>query len=95
MPRYLVLSLGGTPPRSAADRKALMARWRKWFETHAAHVVDAGAPLGARASLNGSESGATGFMVVEADNLEEATALVRGSPANDGTHLEVLEIQAM
>ena len=92
MANYLLAYTGGGMAQTDAEREAAMAVWGAWFGELGPAVVEAGAPVGASASVTGSGSdgaalsGLSGYSVISADSLEAATALVAKCPvlANGG-----------
>ena len=93
MAKYLYLYSGGHPPASPDDGKKIMNAWMTYFGKMGSHIVDGGAPLGARKSLAGApQSGAGGYSIIEAANLDEAVALTDGHPhLVSGGAIEVIE----
>lgn len=89
------------------EQKALLARYRAWVDQLKAQgTLHAGEPLGNNARLLRMVSGVvheepytsgqqtlTGFFVIEAKDLDEATRIARGCPALiHGETVEVREI---
>ena len=89
------------------EQKALLARYHEWVaQLRAQQALHAGEPLGNNARLLRMVSGViheepytrsqqtlTGFFVIEAENLDEATRIARGCPALiHGETVEVREV---
>lgn len=100
MGTYALVYIGGSQPASEEEGKAVMDAWMAWFGALGDAVVDGGNPFGSSASVapsgavtDGGGSGATGYSILRADDLAEATALAQGCPqlAAGGT-VEVYEI---
>ena len=93
MAKYVYFYIGGNPPKGPEEGKKMMEAWMAWFGRVGSHVVDGGAPFGPRKSVGGGAStGAGGFSIVTADNLDAAVKLTEGHPhlAGGGT-IEVCE----
>jgi|SRR6185437_2139458 len=79
-------AMSGTPEQQAAGMKA----WMDWAQKTGSQLVDMGSPLdaGAVISPNGSshasKAGASGFSIVQAENMEQAKALFKGHPHING-----------
>jgi hypothetical protein len=87
------------------EQQALLARYREWVERLKREgLLHAGEPLGASARVLRMVSGViheepyaetrqtlTGFFVIEAPGLDEATRIARGCPAL--THGETVEVR--
>lgn len=88
MPRYLLAFHGGNPPQDPEKRAGFMARWRGWAGGLGDAVADEGAVLSRsvlvtdadQAIAEPGEDRLTGFTLIDADSLQEATHLVRGCP---------------
>ncbi len=81
MARFLYLYSGGTPPADAQAGRAVMQAWMAYMAGLGDRNVAGGGPLGDRRSVGGgAASGAVGFSLVEADNLDHAVALTDGHP---------------
>jgi hypothetical protein len=93
MAKFLYLYTGGNPPASAEEGQKIMQAWMDYFARMGPHIVEGGAPLGARQSVNGgAASGASGFSIMEAADLAEAVKLTDGHPhLAAGGAIEVME----
>ena len=89
MANFLLLYTGGNPPASQAEGEKVMA----YFGRMGDRIVDGGAPLGDRQSIDGAPaSGASGYSIIKADSLADAVAGVEGHPhMASGGKVEVIE----
>jgi hypothetical protein len=97
MGKYVYLYKGGSIPETEEEGKRVMAAWTDWFGTLGSSVVDMGNPFGPSAGVNGSTSGITGYSIVEASSLDDASAKADGCPILDGGRgsIEVYEALSM
>ncbi|CAM2186242.1 YCII-related domain-containing protein [Paraburkholderia sacchari] len=70
--------------RHAREREGIAA-WKAWVEQHKADIVELGGPLGKTKSIgpNGikdTSNALTGFTVVRAASIDDATKLFEGHP---------------
>jgi hypothetical protein len=94
---------GGGMADSPAEQQKVMEAWMNWFGTLGDSVVDGGAPFGPSASIapdgSVSESAASqlsGYSIVSADSLAEATTKAKGCPVlSSGGSVEVYEALPM
>lgn len=89
MPRFLAIHTGTATATQKAeaegrvDEAAGMAAWGAWMETHSAHIVDPGGPLGATKKV-GPEgiaditNTAAAYVIVEARDHQAAAEMFRG-----------------
>jgi hypothetical protein len=91
MAKYLLLYSGGKMPESEAEQAAVMAAWESWLGGLGAAVADAGnpfSPASKKISSDGSVSdgagNASGYSVIEADSLDDATTKAKGCPVLQG-----------
>ena len=86
MAKYLFIYTGGDQPGPDDDMAAITNAWVVWFASLGDAVVDPGNPVGASGAVasNGSVTAATsgvgGYSVVNADSLEAALEMAKGSP---------------
>jgi hypothetical protein len=93
MAKFILLYRGdATPPDQMTEAQSaeIMRQWNAWTEKHSSALVDIGKPFAARASVGGDGSRQTpanlnGYTIVEADDLEAATAFCDGHPFLRGT----------
>jgi hypothetical protein len=103
MPKYVYVYHGGGSPSSPEEGKKVMAAWMKWFKGMGKAVVDGGAPLGMSKTVtakgvadNGGSNPASGYSVVNAKNMAEATKMAKGCPIlKDGGSVEIAEAMEM
>jgi YCII-related domain len=99
MTNYVLTYKGGGMPQTEAEQQATMAAWGSWFESLGSAVVDGGNPFGPSMSVasdgttsEGAASGLTGYTIVSAESLAEATDLAKGCPVlSSGGGVEVYE----
>ncbi len=98
MAKYLLAYKGGGMATTDEAREAAMAAWGAWFGELGPAIVDAGNPFGPSASVgaNGANgaagSGLTGYSVIEASSLDDATSKTGGCPViADGGSVDVYE----
>jgi hypothetical protein len=99
MANYVLVYKDGAAAAEQADRDEAMEAWTAWFADLGDAVVDAGNPFGPSASVTadgdvstGATTGLTGYSIVKADSLEEATDLAKDCPHLDsGGMIEVYE----
>lgn len=82
--------------------KEEMASWGKWMESIKSSTVDGGAPTGKnmRVNVKGStiiRNEVCGYIIVEAQSLEDAAKLFEGNPmlAMPEAYVEVAECMSM
>jgi hypothetical protein len=86
-------------PEGEAEQQAVMTQWMSWFGELGAAVVDGGSPfgpskrIGANGAISGpGKAGLTGYSILEAGSLEEATTMAKGCPVlTSGGSVEVYE----
>ena len=99
MANYVLVYKGGGMSQNEAEQAAVMAAWTKWFGELGPAVVDGGNPFGPSASVgsdgavkDGGGSALTGYSILKADNLSEATQKAKGCPIlSSGGSIEVYE----
>jgi hypothetical protein len=91
MAKYLLLFSGGSMPEGEAAQDQVMKAWEGWFTELGSAVADQGnpfTPVAKRISSGGSVSdtpaSASGYSVIEADSLDQATKLAGGCPVLQG-----------
>lgn len=87
MANYLLAYTGGSGmAENEAEHQEAMAKWGQWFQTLGPAVVNPGNPFGQSTSLgaahtNGAASSAlSGFSIIAADSLQQASELAKGCP---------------
>ena len=85
----LLYSGGGGMAETESERAAIMQAWGAWFGKLGPALVDGGNPFAAGAKTVASDGSvkdgpvgtmATGYSIVKADSLEEASGLAQGCP---------------
>jgi hypothetical protein len=95
----LVYKGGGDMATDEATRQQTMEAWGKWFGSLGDRVVDGGNPFGGSASVsssgavsNGAASGLTGYSIIKADDMQNATQSAKTCPIlSAGGSIEVYE----
>ena len=94
MGKYVLAYQGGSIAETPDEQEAVMGQWMSWFGSLGASVVDGGAPFGPAKKIgrdgavsDGSATALTGYSILEAANLDDATTLAKGCPvlASGGT----------
>ena len=87
MPNFVLAYRGGSVPETEADQQAAMEAWMGWFGSLGDAVVDGGAPFGGSMSrtgdgapAEGADSALTGYSILTAGSLDDATELAAGCP---------------
>ena len=100
----LVYKGGGGMAPTEEQRQAIMARWGEWFGALGDSLVDGGNPFGPSRAIasdgsitEGTASALTGYSILKAESLDEASEKAKGCPVlADGGSVEVYEtFQAM
>jgi hypothetical protein len=97
MAKFVYIYTGGSVPESEEEGKKVMQAWMDWLGGMGDHVTDVGNPFGASKSVNGGATlGASGYSIVDAGSLDEATTHAKGCPVlAGGGNVEVYEAVAM
>jgi hypothetical protein len=101
MADFVLLYRGGSMAQTEKERAAAMEAWVSWFGELGNAVKDRGNPFTETARHVGSDGSigdvpasgsASGYSIVQADSLDEATALAKGCPVlSNGGEIEVYE----
>jgi len=104
MSQFLFVYHGGHTPESPEEGQKVMAAWQAWFANMGDAVAQPGAPVGMSSTVSasgvsdgGGANPASGYTVVEAADMNAATAMAKGCPmvtAGNGT-VEVAEVIEM
>ncbi|MDP9307342.1 MAG: hypothetical protein M3P15_03430 [Actinomycetota bacterium] len=94
---------GGGMPETEEEQQSVMAAWGAWFETLGSAVADMGNPFAGSSSVspdgsvgNGGGAGLTGYSIITADSLQDATGSAKGCPIlARGGSVEVYEAVEM
>ncbi len=104
MSKYLYVYHGGTMPQSKEEGEKAMKAWTGWFSKLGPAVVEGGNPVGMSKTVasngsvaaNGGANPASGYSIIEASNMEDATTKAKGCPIlARGGSVEVAEIMQM
>jgi hypothetical protein len=103
MPNFVLAYRGGSVPETEADQQATMEAWMGWFGSLGDAVVDGGAPFGGSMSrtgdgapADGADSALTGYSILTAGSLAEATEMAGGCPVlGVGGSVDVYESMPM
>jgi hypothetical protein len=96
---YVLAFKGGSAPATEEEQQQVMAAWGAWYAALGEAVVDGGNPFGPSATIapdgtvsDGGASALTGYTILAAGSLGEATEMSKGCPilASGGT-VEVYE----
>ena len=103
MKKFVFVYYGGGGLPEGMTMEDVMAEWGKWFEGIGGAVVDAGGPFnddGQSATKGGAEAipkdkwPATGYSIVNAEDMDAAVEMAKGCPAlshNDDASVRVYE----
>jgi hypothetical protein len=90
---YVLLYGGGSMPETKEEQDAVMAAWNSWFGELGDSLKDGGNPFTPAAKSiapdgsvsDGSGGGAaSGYSIIKADSLDEATETAKGCPVLQG-----------
>jgi hypothetical protein len=103
MAKYLYAYTGGGGMAAPEEQQKAMEAWLNWFGTLGDAVVDGGAPLGPSAVIGpdgavsqGAPAHLSGYSVITADSLDDATSKAKGCPVlSNGGSVEVYEALPM
>ena len=103
MAKFVYLYTGGGIAETPEAQEQAMQAWGAWFGTLGDAVLDMGNPFGAAATIaadgavsTGSAAGATGYSIVRADSLQDATTKAKDCPVlASGGAIEVHEAVEM
>lgn len=95
----LLYGAGGSMPETEEEQAAVMAAWDKWFADIGSALKDGGNPtspmakqIGTDGSVSDVAATASGYTIITADSLDEATAMAKGCPVlAGGSPVTVLE----
>jgi hypothetical protein len=99
MANYVLVHKGGSMADTEEERARVMKAWEEWFGKLGPAMVDGGNPFGPSASVGsdgnikeGASSGLTGYSILKADSLPQASQLAKGCPVlSSGGSIEVYE----
>jgi hypothetical protein len=93
MADYVLLYTGGSMPETEDEQARVMQAWDAWFHDIGSALKDGGNPFTAAVRTVGSDGAVgdgstgplhTGYTIVTADSLDDATAIAKGSPVLQG-----------
>jgi hypothetical protein len=98
MARFVYVYTGGQMAETPEEQEKVMQEWGAWFGTLGASVTEIGNPFSASATVStdgvadGGRSGASGYSIVTAGSLSDATGLAKDCPIlASGGAVEVYE----
>ena len=88
MAKYLFVYHGGDHPETEAEVAEVLDAWGAWLGSMGAAVIDGGNPVGKSSTINsdgsvtdnGGSNPASGYVLFEAPDLDDAIAKGRGCP---------------
>jgi hypothetical protein len=87
MPKYMLAYSGGAEPDGMSEEEIakVMGAWQAWMGGLGEALVDGGNPFGPSRSTTDSTdgSGLTGYSLLNADDLDAATAMAKDCPIHD------------
>lgn len=92
MTKYVLLYSGGSMPETEEESAKVMQAWGAWYTGMGEAVADPGNPFsGAARSVSpdgavseGSSTSVSGYTILQASSLDEATEMARGCPILQG-----------
>ena len=93
MANFVLLYSGGSMPQTEAEVASVLQAWGVWYGQLGAAVVDGGnpfTPMAKNIAVDGTVSDgpigvlATGYTVLKADSLDEATGMAKTCPVLQG-----------
>jgi hypothetical protein len=104
MAKFLFVYHGGGHPTDKSEQARVMAAWGQWFGSMGKAVIDGGNPVGKSWTVKGNGSiardgganPASGYSLIEAKDLEDATAKAKACPIlASGGSVEVAQAMDM
>jgi len=105
MAKYVLFYYGGSAGNTDKERADQLQQWGAWFGKLGKNIADQGAPFSGKVKTVGSNGGAkdgaigqqaSGYSIVEANSIEEATNHAKGSPIlSSGGQIAVYETHTM
>ena len=84
MAKFVLIYTGGGMAETPEAQEAVMQAWGAWFGTLGTSLTDMGNPFGAATTLGAGTASATGYSIITAASLEDATTLAKGCPILEG-----------
>ncbi len=103
MPKFLYVYHGSKKPETPEEGEKVLAKWYAWFEKLGDAVADGGNPVGLSKTVtgrsvvdNGGANPASGYSVISAVDIDDATDKAKGCPIHEnGGSVEVAEVIEM
>ena len=103
MAKYVLAYRGGGMGETPEEQQKQMEEWMNWFGALGDSIVDPGNPFGPSATISsghrvitGGECALTGYTIISAEDLTDATAKADGCPVlSTGGSVEVYEAMPM
>jgi hypothetical protein len=102
MAKFLVIIRGGSMPEDPEEGAKVMQAWNDWFVELGGAILDPGSPISQVRTLasdgsvgSGDGHSVTGYMTIEAGDLDAAMALAKGCPLAGGMTLEIGQAASM
>lgn len=99
--RYLLVYYGGSMPTTPAEQARVMRQWTAWFNKLGPAIIDPGNPFSGQVNKIDADGAvakgaigrrASGYSIIEARSLAEATKLAKGCPViKSGAQVAVYE----
>jgi hypothetical protein len=101
--KYILVYYGGATENDPKKAQETMGAWMKWFQDMGKAVVDGGAPTlpgktvkGKTATKGVSGDPITGYSILQAEDLDSATAMAKKSPhLSAGGQIAIYELMPM
>ena len=93
MANFVLLYSGGGMPETEAEQAAVLQAWGAWYGGLGNALVDGGNPFSGKAKTIASDgkvsdgsmgSMASGYSIIKANSLDEATKMAQGCPVLKG-----------
>ena len=91
MADFVLLYSGGSMPETEEQQAQVMKAWDGWFHQIGDALKDGGNPftqaaktVGADGAIGDASPEYSGYSIVKADSLDEATTIAKGSPVLQG-----------
>ena len=91
MTDFVLLYGGGSMPETEEEQAEVMKAWDGWFKEIGGALKDGGNPftpaartIGADGSVSDAKPQLSGYTIVKADSLDEATTIAKASPVLHG-----------
>jgi hypothetical protein len=96
MAKYVLAYRGGSMAETEAEQQKVMEQWMTWFGSLGSAVIDGGSPFGPAATSAGGGAALTGYSIIDASSLDDATSKAKGCPVlSSGGTVDVYEAMQM